>query len=99
MNGMDPVCLAYGPLIAIVVGLLKRIPWLGGMLARNAKVVAALAASVTALISAGAIPANAAQWAAFGSCVAIAFSGAVATHEAALDPMGRALSLQDPKKG
>lgn len=93
---MNEACIVYGPLIAIVVAALKRIPWLGGLFARNAKVVAFLASSVLSLVTSGAIPASAAQWAVFATCVGTVFAGSVATHEV-IDPLGKSLGLQDPK--
>lgn len=93
---MNDACITYGPLIAVVVATLKRIPWLGGMIARNAKLVAMLASTVLSLVTAGAIPVSAAQWATFAACVGTVFAGSVATHEV-IDPLGKSLGLSDPK--
>lgn len=97
MTGLDPACVAYGPLIAAVVAILKRLGFVGRVIARNAKAIATVASAVLGLVTAGAIPVNTAQWAAFGACVAIVLSGAIATHEVAMDPLAKKLGLADPK--
>lgn len=94
---MTEACVAYGPLVAVVVAALKRIPWLGSLLARNAKFVAVLASAFASLAASGTVPQSAADWAAFATCVATVFAGAVATHEVALDPLAKAFNLPDAK--
>jgi len=94
---MTEACVAYGPLVAVVVATLKRIPWIGARLARNAKVVAVLASALASLAAAGTVPQSAAEWAAFATCVATVFAGAVATHEVALDPLAKALGVSSAK--
>lgn len=90
MSHMSPLdsCLAYAPLIALAVAVLKKLPWIGQAVARNAK----LTASTLSLLSVATamLPHTAGfggvDWVAFGSCVVVQFAGAVATHEVVIAP-------------
>ena len=91
-------CIAYGPLVAVVVATLKRIPWLGAAIARNPKLVAMIASGLTIAITGGVVPASSAQWLTFAQCVAAAFAGAVGMHEVALDPLAKLTGLAASKR-
>lgn len=94
MNNNPASCAAYGAVVAILVAILKKLPWLGDAVARNPKVIASLvsALGLFALVhpttAAGAI-----DWTALGICTVQTFAAAVATHEVVLDPVARAAGL------
>ncbi len=93
------ICLVYGPVIAAAVALLKRLPWIGAAIARNPKLVAGLVAVLANGASLGIIPVSAAQWTQLAACVATSFAGAVATHEAVLDPASKAIGIAGARTG
>lgn len=79
------LCIVFGPIIGIAVGILKKIPFVG----KNPKVVAAVLSLLLSVLSSGIIGGG--NWKLYLSqlvqCVLGSFAGAVATHEVALKPL------------
>ncbi|MDX2008253.1 MAG: hypothetical protein SFU83_23665 [Meiothermus sp.] len=82
-GGVD-LCLVYGPVITVVVSLLKRIPWV----AQYPKLVAALL-SVAAVLAGSYL--NLGDASQIVQCVINTFALSVATYEVALKPASKAL--------
>lgn len=85
-------CLAYGPAVALFVAILKAVPGIGGLVARNPKIMATLISLLGFAGLAHFTGTGAVDWLAVAKCTAIAFSSAVATHEVALAPIGNAIA-------
>lgn len=98
MDTLRDACLVYGPLVAGIVAVLKRMGPVGRFIAWHSKTVALIGGAIATVATMGAIPVNATQWATVAACVLVTFAGSVATHEVALDPMAKALGMRDPKK-
>ena len=98
MDTLRDACLIYGPLVAAIVAVLKRLGIVGRFIARHAKMVALLGGAIVTAATMGAIPVTATQWATVAACVLVTFAGSVATHEVALDPAAKLLGMPDPKR-
>lgn len=83
---MDPMCLAYGAGISIVVSILKRWSWISN----NPKWVAAIVATVfsagSVLLHGGALT-SLTQVQTLVTCIVTQLSASVATHEIAVQPI------------
>jgi len=79
-------CAALGPVIALVVSLLKGVPVVGDLIARRAKLVAAIAAATAVFLSGAFDPTRPLQ---LLVCVLEQLAGAIATYEIALKPLRR----------
>lgn len=90
----DPTCAIYAPIIAIVVSLLGKIPFIG----KNPKIVAFVCSMVangfTAFATGGAL-----HTAQLIACVLGTFAGSVATYEVAVKPIVRAVTVPQAKNG
>lgn len=73
------LCVLYGPVIGVVVSLLKKIPFVG----KNPKVAAAVLAVVATLLSVQGWQQHAKE---IVVCIVIALGGAVGTYEVAIKP-------------
>jgi hypothetical protein len=93
---MEASCLAFGFIISIIVGALKRV----GVVERHPKTVAAILASIVAIaeslithttgtIAEPFVAGKLASVFALVSCVAVQFSASVASHEAIIKPITR----------
>lgn len=89
---VDP-CLAYGPLLAVVLAILKRIPSLGALAARNPKVAAGCLAVLSAFAVGHGLNAGGVDWTQLALCAGQQYVGAVATHETVLDPVAKAVGV------
>lgn len=88
-TGGGELCLIYAPIIALAVSILKRIPFLGPLVVKSPKWVAAAlsaAAQILPLIGGVAVPISQ-----LIPCVIATLGGAVLTHEALLKPAERML--------
>lgn len=82
------VCIAYAPLVAMAVALLKRIPFIGSKPKTVALVLSGLAVMVPAFVKGtGTVEA-------LIPCVLQLLAGTIATHEIVLKPVGKALSTE-----
>lgn len=91
----DPtVCLAYAPILTIVVGLMKRIPFVK----KSPKVIASVIALAVGMWRAGHGDMPGFDFSVLAECVAVLLSGAVATHEIVVKPISDqlAVGLMDP---
>lgn len=79
---MDSTCVMYGAIIAVVVSLLKRIPFIRN----NPKIVAGLLAAASAAYQTM-HPGAAIDYATLAQCFAIQFAGSVATYETVIQPV------------
>lgn len=91
-------CVIYGPAVALVVAALKRMGIVGRFIAKSPKLVATVGSGLLAAAHLGAIPQDAAAWQQIALCAALTLSGAIGTHEVALDPLAKLLGLPDIKK-
>lgn len=87
---MDPVCLVYGAIIGVAVGILKKIPFVG----KNPKVIATILNAVVVLFpvlvhGAADLKAILPQ---LVTCIIAQLSASVATHEVVLKPVVKSLS-------
>lgn len=85
---VDPLCLAYGALIATVVGMLKRIPFVANNPKWAALLASFLVSAVPVVIHATTITAQVATT--LATCVLVQLAGAVASHEILLTPLATA---------
>jgi hypothetical protein len=91
-------CVAYGPVIAILVAILKKLPWIGAAVARNPKVIATLVSLLGMAGLAHFTQAGAVDWLTVARCTATAFASAVATHEVVIGPVTSAIMPPAPSK-
>jgi hypothetical protein len=75
-------CVLYGGIIAVVVSLLKRIPFIRN----NPKVIAAILAAASAVWQT-AHPGTVVDWTTLVQCFAAQFAGSVATYETVIQPV------------
>lgn len=84
------ICVVFGPIIGVAVGLLKRIPFVK----KNPKVVASILSVIVAVVGSP-LPGD---WREYLKqivvCVIGMLAGAVTTHEVALKPAIKALEGQ-----
>lgn len=87
------LCIVFGPLISIAVGILKKIPFVG----KNPKVIAAVLSLVVTVLGSGIIGGG--NWKLYLTqiiaCVLATFGTAVATHEVLLKPLRETFGKQD----
>ena len=83
-------CLIYGPIVSLVVSLLKRVPWIG----KYPKVFAAFLSGVAAILGTLGIG-GAVDWAAVIQCAVQTFALSVATYEVVKTPVR--LTINNPK--
>lgn len=87
IGGDTSACIMYAPIVAVVVSILKKIPFVS----RYPKIVAGLCSMIAVgfhtFATGGAIPT-----ATLVACVMSLFAGSVATYEVAVKPVARFVS-------
>lgn len=81
-------CIVYAPVIAIVVSLLKRLPFMAKYPKFVAAILSTVAVAFPLLATGGAL-----HTAAIVSCILKTFAGSIATYEVALKPAAKAFGV------
>lgn len=82
---IDPICLAYAPLVSWVADWLKRWP----LLKQYPKLAALLLAFIIPWLQGIVYPAGAVPIAQIIACALLTLAGAIVTHEAITEPVQR----------
>lgn len=98
-DALTQACVVYGPAVGLGVAMLKRLGFVGRLIARNPKLVAGALSVASVALTSGLGALTSGSLAGYAACVAAIFAGAVTTHEVALDPLAKSLNLLDVKKG
>lgn len=94
MTAPDPsICIAYAPIIAVAVSVLKRMPFFAKYPKFIAAFLATLAVAFPAFATGGAV-----HTAQIVSCILETFAGSVATYEVAIKPVSSAFGLNASKR-
>lgn len=86
----NELCVVYGPLIGIVVQVLRRVPFIG----QYPKVVAAVLSVVAAVLGSQGWQQHARE---IVQCIIIALTGAIGTYEVAIKPLVRSKGQPTPQ--